>query len=64
MEEGAQDDEDVPDAVVVRVFGFSIVEEEIDTSSVGNTLEHDKEYGPEVDALTHRGYEEENGPSK
>lgn len=64
MEEGAQDDEDVPDAVVIRVFGFSIVEEEIDASSVGNAFEHNQENGPEVDALTHRGNDEENGPSE
>ena len=42
MKEGAEYDMDVPDAVIVRMLGISVVDKEIDSRRVSNALQKDE----------------------
>ncbi len=61
MEEGAKDDEDMPDAMIETVL--VVVHEEIHTARVGDTFGQNKEEREGGDALTDRLDHEEDGPS-
>lgn len=64
MEEGAEDDEDVPDAMIVGVLSFFVMYEEIDTRGVGDALQNDEHDGAQIYAFAYRWNDIEYRPSE
>lgn len=62
VEKGAEYDEDVPDAMVIRVLRLFVVHKEIDACGVGDAFEHYQYDGPEVDAFAYGGDDVEYWP--
>lgn len=62
MEEGAQDDMDMPDAMIIGMLGVAVVDKEIDARGIGDALQQNQYDGCRVDALAHRGNDIKDGP--
>ena len=61
MEEGAKDDEDVPDAVVVAML--TIVDKEIYTAGIGDAFGRNEDKSKWSDALADRLDHEKDSPA-
>lgn len=61
VEERAEDDEDVPDAVVVAVF--AVVDEEVGAHGVGYAFSQDEDDGLGGDVAPHGFHDEEDAPA-
>lgn len=64
MEESAENNEDMPNAMIIRMFRLLVMDKVIDTRGIGNAFEYDENDGSKIYALTYRRNDIEDGPSK